>query len=188
MTQIRQILYLWPPSHWWGHSSCCWGRHRRWSGTQCQVPAPWQWPLFCLLTQWTLGEDHLDWWARTSPGTLSPTSHCARTGPRFRWWPRQQLSPLEETLGEGKCIKANQLEIALYHRVSTTKTKCKLQNHIWLRVKSCQKKKRKVNKEQTIATRTQKKLFSSQWNNFSIEAEWSLRMEGNYILLDLLFK
>lgn len=81
---------------------------------------------------------------------------------------------------------------ALNHRGSTTESKCKLQSHIWL---WCEELPKKVNKVQTMANPHTKNLFSSRRNSFSKDEGRelcnflpSLRMEGNYIILDLLLK
>lgn len=53
---------------------------------------------------------------------------------------------------------------ALNHRGSTTESKCKLQNHIWL---WCEDLPKKVNKVQTMANPHTKNLFSTRRNSFS---------------------
>lgn len=50
------------------------------------------------------------------------------------------------------------------HRGSTTESKCKLQNHIWL---WCEELPKKVNKVQTMANPHTKNLFSTRRNSFS---------------------
>lgn len=93
-------LYLWRPWHWLGHSACCWGRRRQWSGTRCRARALWPWQQCCLLTPWTLGGDRRDRWARTSPGNQSPASRFARRDPPSRWWPHQLWGLLQVKLGK----------------------------------------------------------------------------------------